>query len=66
METGFLLDLSHGARLVASWISGPPQKGRWFRSVKIKGKTSYQAEVWRCEDCGYLESYAKQRVQPSG
>ncbi len=64
METGFLLDVTHGGRLVASWISGPPQKG-WFGFVKVKGKTSYEAEVWRCKDCGYLESYAKQRVQPS-
>jgi hypothetical protein len=59
MEEGYILDLGHsGYRQIASWISGPPEKGGWL-GLKIKDRQQLMLRTFRCTACGYLESYAK-------
>lgn len=56
MSEGFVIDNTHGARGVATWAEGPPQKSFWM-GVSLKGKP-LDISSWRCTACGYLENYA--------
>jgi len=49
MHEGFVLDATHGAMTVASWVEGAPQKSAW---------TGLKLCAWRCARCGFLEHYA--------
>jgi hypothetical protein len=58
MTQGFVLDLGDGnAKKVANWIEGPVEKG-WFGVAKTRDRRRLEIESYRCERCGYLESYA--------
>ena len=43
-----------------SWIEGVPELAVWT-GVKTKGKETHPVTTFRCEHCGYLESYANPR-----
>jgi Domain of unknown function (DUF6487) len=58
MEQGFVLDMSHGMRLVSQWAPGPPRKSFWV-GTKIPEGTLVPIGTFRCVSCGYLESYAR-------
>ena len=57
MEDGFVLDQSHGARLVSRWVEGIP-KLSFFDNVKVDPLRSRNIVSFRCVSCGFLESYA--------
>lgn len=57
MVEGFVLDQSHGARLVSSWVSGKPEPAFWT-GTKIRGREQFKIRSFRCVYCGFLESYA--------
>jgi predicted RNA-binding Zn-ribbon protein involved in translation (DUF1610 family) len=54
MERGFLLD----GRYQAQWMRGAHEKSLWTSTV-FKGKERRLVETWRCSDCGFLKSYAR-------
>lgn len=56
MIEGAVLDFTYGGRILPSWQPGKPEKSFW-KGLKKK-KTRYPIATFRCEDCGYLESYA--------
>ena len=56
MDEGFILDNSYGARLQSEWVRGIPDLSRWT-GVKLKGKEHLPVTTFRCQACGYLESY---------
>jgi hypothetical protein len=58
MEEGFLADHSHDMVLPSQWIGGEPEKNFWGW-FKMRGKVKIQIATYRCNRCGYLESYAK-------
>jgi len=59
MTEGFVVDVNQsGARTVSAWVEGAPEKSLWL-GVKVRGKTKYDIQTWRCGRCGFLESYAK-------
>lgn len=60
MERGFILDHHDGEALQSSWIEGSPQRVRFwtYRGVKTQNKRKFHIDTLRCEQCGYLESYA--------
>jgi ribosomal protein L37E len=39
------------------WVEGEPAKTFWA-GLKTHGKEAYQVQTFRCERCGWLESYA--------
>ena len=41
MQEGWVLDQTHGARAIASWVEGEPQKSIWV-GVKLEGKQAQQ------------------------
>ena len=62
MSEGFVLD--HGdanATMQQKWIEGEPVKSFWL-GLKTKGRDAYEVRTYRCDKCGYLESYAKESV----
>ncbi len=57
MTEGFVLDAgSEGGGKVSRWIEGPPEK-RWW-GFRLRGKKQIDVQTYRCNRCGYLESYA--------
>ena len=59
MEHGFVLDNTSGAGGAVSetWQDGAPQKSFWT-GVKLLRDQQRPVVSYRCERCGYLESYA--------
>ena len=58
MQRGFLLDGRHAERRsVSEWVEGAPEKSFWS-GLKIGDRRVMPVTTWRCERCGYLESYA--------
>ena len=58
MHVGYLLEGRDGERRGATeWVAGAPEKSFWM-GVKLKGRPVLPVSVYRCERCGYLESYA--------
>jgi hypothetical protein len=58
MAEGFILDKTYGGAVAASWQADKPERSFWT-GVKFIGKEQHPITVYRCQACGYLESYAK-------
>ena len=58
MEEGFVRDLTHGGTAQAAWVGGKPQRSFWM-GIVTKGRDQFPVVAYRCEGCGYLESYAR-------
>lgn len=59
MEEGFVLDNTHGARMVSAWVEGEPETSIWV-GVKLRDKKPIGITAYRCTGCGFIESYAKE------
>lgn len=58
MRPGYFLDGRNADRRhTTEWVAGVPEKSFWM-GLKIKGRQILPVTVYRCERCGYLESYA--------
>lgn len=58
MEEGVTIDHGHGnSPTVPEWLEGAPERSVWT-GLKMKGKHKFVVKTFRCERCGYLESYA--------
>jgi hypothetical protein len=58
MHRGYFLDSKHGDRRgLTEWVEGVPVRSFWM-GLKIKGRQVLPVTVYRCERCGFLESYA--------
>ena len=59
MEEGFIPDKSYMELVIPKWLEGPPQISFWsLRGIKVARKRSHPVRTYRCDQCGYLESYA--------
>ena len=56
MVEGYVLTEKSGTKAVSSWAEGAPQKA-WY-GLRLKSKP-IEIATWRCQRCGFLESYAK-------
>lgn len=62
MESGFMIDRAGpAANRQAQWLDGPPTPNFWRHGVKMHGREPVPVTTFRCEGCGYLESFA---IQP--
>ena len=59
MERGFLVDHTHGGVAPSEWADGLAERSFWT-GVKMRGRERRRVETFRCESCGYLESYARE------
>ena len=59
MERGFVADKAHySVPETQKWVEGIPERSFWS-GLKTKDRDVVPVSTWRCERCGYLESYAK-------
>lgn len=57
MKEGFVADYTYGSIRPSDWVEGEPVKSFWV-GTKISDKNQYKIKTFRCQNCGYLESYA--------
>jgi hypothetical protein len=57
MTEGFIMDEAHGRWRVSRWQSGRPVKSIWT-GIKQSRANQLPVSSWRCDRCGFLESYA--------
>lgn len=63
MEVGVVLDRGHYSALAEpQWMEGPVERSAWT-GIKTKNRDMYNVTTYRCERCGYLESYANTHVE---
>jgi len=59
MEPGFLIDRrQHSQMGTQTWVEGEPEHSFWL-GLKTRGREKLPVRTYRCERCGYLESYAE-------
>jgi hypothetical protein len=63
MTEGFIVDITHGARMAPRWIAGAPERS-WGSGIKTKGKECRWVATYRCTKCGLLRSYANEETKP--
>ena len=58
MEQGFVADKAHyNMAEVQTWVDGAPERSFWS-GLRLKDHKVLPVKTFRCEKCGYLESYA--------
>ena len=57
MAEGFVFDRGEGRNYVSTWQAGQPKTSIWI-GVKQSKPDQLKVSTWRCQRCGYLESYA--------
>jgi hypothetical protein len=58
MAQGFTIDIGYGRTEVPNWAEGEPVRSFWSSGLKLRGKEQLPVTTYRCNQCGYLESYA--------
>ncbi len=59
MEPGFVLDRGHYSQPAEQrWVEGSPEPSFWS-GLKTRGREVFGVITYRCDRCGYLESYAQ-------
>ena len=58
MTAGFIIDFNMSqATAVSKWQEGAPQRSFWT-GIKMDPERQHPITTYRCEQCGFLESYA--------
>ena len=61
MENGFMIEHGYGpGEQQVKWVEGEPSPRFWSRGVNLEGREPLPVTTFRCEGCGYLESFATQ------
>ena len=61
MENGFMIEHGYGpGEQQVRWVEGKPIPRFWSRGVNLEGREPLPVTTFRCEGCGYLESFATQ------
>ena len=59
MEPGLMLDRKDWAtERQVRWVGGEPTPKTFFGGMSLKGREPLPVTTYRCEGCGYLESFA--------
>jgi len=61
MKEGFMLDYTYGGQAPTSWVEGAPVDSFWV-GTNVRGKERWRLEGYRCADCGYVKTYARQHL----
>jgi hypothetical protein len=57
MDEGFILDDTHGGKVQSELAEGKPRRSIWT-GLKVRKDARHAVTTYRCESCGYLDSYA--------
>ncbi|MEO8260331.1 MAG: hypothetical protein ABI868_23500 [Acidobacteriota bacterium] len=59
MASGLMIERGGGpADQQVRWVEGEPVPRSWFQGVQLEGRTPMPVTTYRCDACGYLESFA--------
>ena len=59
MESGFMIERGGGpADQQVRWVEGAPIPRFWLHGVNLGGREPIPVTTFRCDGCGYLESFA--------
>ena len=58
MDTGFVLDRNYDQTGQSTWMEGNVEPNFWIGGVKTGKREQIPVSTYRCESCGYLESFA--------
>jgi hypothetical protein len=61
LNEGFLADYAHAAVIPGRWVKGRPQRSIW-RGTNLRDRIIFRMSAYRCATCGYVELYARERV----
>ena len=60
MEQGFMLEYdAQNKRQRSRWVAGVPERSIWLGDISTSDKRILRIRTFRCIECGYLESYAR-------
>ena len=63
MESGIILDRGdYNILAEPHWMEGPVERSVWT-GIRTKGHDRFKVTTYRCERCGYLESYAIEHAE---
>lgn len=58
LSAGFIVDQGDsGMADISKWQDGEPRKA-WYGGLKLPKGEQIKVSTYRCDRCGYLESYA--------
>jgi hypothetical protein len=57
LSAGFVVDQGYGIAEASKWQDGEP-RSVWYGGVKMSKRDQFGITTFRCDRCGYLESYA--------
>jgi len=59
MDRGVILDRTQPylGVMPSTWMEGPAERSFWV-GLKTSGREQHDVVTFRCDGCGYLESYA--------
>ena len=58
MVQGWVAEFAAAQTLVSTWVEGSPERSVFY-GTKIPQEKCIPIGTFRCEACGYLESYAR-------
>lgn len=61
MTEGFVPDFIPGSFREERWVEGVAT-WNWLGQLKTTGKKQFKLTVYRCDGCGFLETFADKRV----
>lgn len=68
MVCGFIMDYTSNFPTVSTWVNGLPRKMWWplyWGGIKTpERKEMIPVGTFRCQACGFLESYAREEFAP--
>lgn len=64
MVQGFIRDWTYGRILIETWHRGAPKKSFWTGVKLPEPKNQVPVGTFRCQSCGFLESYARADFAP--
>ena len=60
MESGFILDTVFlGTPFQSKWVEGEPKYSWLVPGLTLRSRRVRKVITYRCQECGFLESYAR-------
>ena len=56
MDQGYIPESQNESKVIETWFEGEPKKA--FFGLNTVGIRHFETKTWRCNGCGFLESYA--------
>jgi hypothetical protein len=62
MDAGFIPDEYRDRNEVTVWVQGEAERNAQTGAIELGGSRMWRVVTYRCSNCGYLESYARDEI----